>query len=259
MSITKPKTFNPALLTFSEVKQNQHGGKSVYVNYNDAALVVQTPRMHLPYGMNEEPITDSTTGEQTGFKYSTNMSFRGMDREHDASMDTKGRANARRLREFHEMLEAIEKRVIDEGVKNSSTWLGQPKGTPDAVVKVLFNPIIRKSKDPQTGEPNGKYPDTVKAKVGYYGGKFTTEVYGTPPEAPLDVKENLVKGTVVGTLLKAMSVWFVNGKFGISFLVTQGQVSGPPPVQAGGGGGFALMEDSESEDEDSDDDDSDDE
>lgn len=246
--ILKPKNFNPKLLEFSEVKTNKYGGKAVYVRYNGSNLRIQTPRMILPYGLNEDEITDTQTGEVTGYKYSVNLSFKNMDRVNDDSLPSKVRNNARRLQEFHSMFQMVDERVVKEGTKNSMPWL-KMKAAQTAVVQALFNDTIKVSRDKQTQEPDGKWPDTVKAKIPYWEGVFKTEVY-SEDRKQVDLKENMVKRAETASLLECTGIWFAGGKFGIGWKVVQMQVLSKPS----GVTGFSFLPESDDEDDDDDND-----
>ena len=242
--ILKPKNFDASLLEFSEVKTNKYGGRAVYVRYNGSNLRVQTPRMSLPYGLNEDEIVDQKTNEVTGYKYSVNLSFKNMDRADDESLPPKIRSNARKLNEFHQMLNAVDETVVKEGTKNSMPWL-KMKSAQAAVVQALFNDTIKVSRDKQTQEPDGKWPDTFKAKIPYWDGVFKTEVYSEDRQE-VDLKENVVKRAETASLLECTGIWFAGGKFGISWKVVQMQVLSKPS----GITGFSLLPESDDEDDD---------
>lgn len=242
--IIKPKHFNPELVSFTDVKTNKFGGRSVFVNYSDAPLRIQTPKMHLPYDLNEDDLRDSNE-TVIGKKYATNLSFRGKDRADDESATPAVRSNAKKLNEFHKMLQALENRIIEEGVSKSGSWL-QQKGAEKAVVKALFNSSIKVSKDKETGMPNGKYPDTIRGKIMFWDGAFSTEVYSKEREL-VDLRENLVKGAQVTCLLESSGMWFIGGKFGMSWRIKQVQVYSAPAASRGG---FMMLPDSDDEEED---------
>ena len=245
--ILKPKNFDPSRLEFSEVKTNKYGGKAVYVKYNGTNLRVQTPRMTLPYGLNEDEMTDPKTNEVIGHKYSVNLSFKNIDRSNDDSLPIKVQNNARRLNEFHQMLGLVDARVVKEGTKNSMPWL-KMKSAQAAVVKALFNDTIKESRDKQTQEPDGKWPDTFKAKIPFYDGVFKTEVYSEDREE-VDLKENLVKRAETASLLECTGIWFAGGKFGIGWKVVQIQVLSKPS----GVTGYSFLPDSDDDGDDDDD------
>ena len=241
--ILKPKNFDPSLLEFSEVKTNKYGGKAVYVRYSGGKLRVQTPKMTLPYGLNEDDMTDPKTNEVIGHKYSVNLSFRNMDRADDETLPPKVRSNARRLSEFHTMLGGVDAQVIKEGTKNSMPWL-KMKAAQAAVVEALFNDTIKVSRDKQTQEPDGKWPDTFKSKIPFYDGVFKAEVYSENREE-VDLKEYVVKRAETASLLECTGIWFAGGKFGIGWKVVQMQVLNRPS----GITGFSLLPESDDDDE----------
>ena len=242
--ILKPKNFDPSLLEFSEVKTNKYGGKAVYVRYNGGKFRIQTPKMSLPFGLNEDEITDPKTNEVTGHKNSVNLSFKNIDRAEDDSLPTKVRNNARRLGEFHQMLKGVDGQVVKEGTKNSMPWL-KMKAAQGAVVQALFNDTIKVSRDKQTQEPDGKWPDTFKAKIPYWDGVFKTEVYSEDREE-VDLKEYVVKRAETASLLECTGIWFAGGKFGIGWKVVQMQVLSKP---SGVTGYSFLPESDDDEDE----------
>lgn len=239
--ITKFNNFDASAVTFSDVKTNNFGGKSVYLNYNGEPLRLQGPRMRVPYDMSDNSAYDTDGGNK---KYSVNFSFQGMDREHDPAATARTRTRARRLRQFHDTLQALSEKVIEAAAANSGAWLGQPHAD-ETVIKVLFNPLIRQSKD-QTGTPDGKYPDTIRAKVGFWEGRFTTELYDDPVGEPLDVEETLKKGADITPLIDVGGLWFTGGKLGVVLRLKQAHVWSCPTEVASG---FALMPESDSDDE----------
>ena len=240
-NIVKPGNFDESKLEFSEVKTNKYGGKSVWVRYNGERLLVQTPEMSFPYGLGEYDITDPKTGEVTGKKYSLNLSFRGIDYDGDDPDKVK---NASQLSDFHQMLQNISTRVIKEATQNSVAWL-KLKSPKDGVIEALYQPLINQSTNRDTGEPDGKYPDTFKGKIQYYDGIFKTAVYNMDKER-VDLKENLVKSAYGKSLLEFTGVWFAGGKVGVGFKFVQLRVTVPQGLT-----GYAIISDS---DDDSDDD-----
>ena len=70
--IVKAHRMNVGKVSFSDVKTNDNGGKTIYLNYDNHSLIVQTPKMTLPYNMS---VYDK--GEYP--KYSLEVSFRDLD------------------------------------------------------------------------------------------------------------------------------------------------------------------------------------
>ena len=240
--IIKPKSFELSRIEFSEVKTNQYGGKVVYIRYNGGKLRIQTPKMSLPWGLNEDEVTDDKTGDAIGFKYSFNLSFRGMDKEHDETASEVYQKEARKLREVEEMLSTMNEGVIQQAKGNSISWLKQKKASTE-VVKALYKNILLVSIDKETGEADGKWPDTIKAKLPFYEGVFKTEVYDENKEA-VEVKKSIVKQAQVVSLLECTGIWFAGGKFGVGWKVVQTQIKYKPQDSYGY---CAILDDSDDE------------
>ena len=115
----------------------------VYVNYKGGRFNVQTPWMEVPWDM-------SCYDEGPYPKYSMELSFKGMDEDAD-------------IRGFHDKFLELEQKIIDEGcqerdgIMNGVSWFKLPKAkcNPD-VIASKFGPIVKVSKDKETGEPDGK-------------------------------------------------------------------------------------------------------
>jgi hypothetical protein len=144
MSLVKGKNIDTNAITFSVPKSLDNGAKLVYVNYNQGRFSVQTPWMTMPWKMGAY-----TEGEFP--KYSIDLSFKGMDENPD-------------LQGFHDKFKALEQKLIDGGLDNSVAWFKKNIKSRDGVVE-KFGPIIKESRDKETGEPDGKWPASMKVKV----------------------------------------------------------------------------------------------
>ena len=238
--ITHPNDFSPTDVVFSDVKTNNYGGKIVYINRESCKFRVQTPEMSMPYGLSENEILDPKTNEVIGHKYNINLSFKGM--KNDSSDNESLRKEALKLRKFHDMMSSIDNLVIEKAMDNSISWLKMKKANRDTVT-ALYSPIIIKSKDKETQEPNGKYPDTIKGKLPFYNSAFSTEVYNEHKEQ-IDVKSSLIKGTTGKTLLECTGIWFAGGRFGVGWKVVQMKVKVPETLK-----GYAFIESSDDDDD----------
>ena len=231
-AIIKPKNVQLSDITFSDVKINKFGGKSVYLNHNEGQLWIQIPEMTIPWGTNKDEIKDSKTGETTGYKYSLALSFRGCEEKAD-------------LKEFQSVLESIDELMVQSAKDNSLSWLKQ-KSTSLDVTRALYCSTLKKSKDPETGEPDGRYPDTFKGKLRHYDGNFVTEVFSKDKEVISDIEAALVKGTKLKSILKCTGLWFAAGKFGLSWEFAQIRVTSSQQKITG----YSFISDSDDEDDD---------
>jgi hypothetical protein len=209
VQIVRSSAFDASKVTFTDPKTLNNGGKMVQVGYNSRRLIIQTPNMVLPYGISE--FEDPNSGIK---KFHIDLSFRGED-------------ETPALKKFHDSLEALDEYMVDMAVENSQLWF--KKKMPRAVLSEFYTPVLKKSKDKETGEPNGLYPDTMKVKLRYDNeteefkcalfDSQTKELIETPPDVLL------TKGTRMTAMIACNGVWFAGGRFGLSWRLEQGRVT----------------------------------
>ena len=228
MSVIKATEFNPNNISYSEPKQLNGGrGKTVYVHYdNSSQYSLQTPVMASPFGL-------SVDDRQEQVKYALDLSFRGME-------------SSPQLQKFHDNLVAMDEKLIEDGVEHSMAWFKKKKSSTE-VMSSLYNPVVRVSKDKETGEPDGKYPPTFKCKIPNYEGRWGCDIYDDKKNelklSPEELKELITKGTKVQALIRCTGVYFAAGKYGVTWRVTQLKVFRSNTLK-----GYAFIEDSDDED-----------
>ena len=221
--IVKSDKFSCSNVEYSDPKKLQHGGQAIYLNYDGKPLILQTPKMSMPWGM----------GKYDGDvpKYSLDLSFKGMD-------------NSEALQSFYSALNQLDEKLVEDGVSNSMQWFKKKKQTKE-VCKALYAPQIKVSKD-KNGEPDGKYPPTMKVKVPWRDGSFQCDAYDSKRQLIQDDLSNvLVKGSQVQALIQCVGIWFAGGKYGCSWKVVQMKVTPPAGIH-----GYSFIDDSEDEAED---------
>ena len=221
--IVKSDKFSCSNVEYSDPKKLQHGGQAIYLNYDGKPLILQTPKMSMPWGM----------GKFDGDipKYSVDLSFKGMD-------------NSESLQSFYSALNQLDEKLVEDGVSNSMQWFKKKKQTKE-VCKALYAPQIKVSKD-KNGEPDGKYPPTMKVKVPWRDGSFQCDAYDSKRQLIQDDLSNvLVKGSQVQALIQCVGIWFAGGKYGCSWKVVQMKVTPPAGIH-----GYSFIDDSEDEAED---------
>lgn len=228
-SITLAKDFDASKLSYNDVRVLDNGGKVVYVSYNKAPLVIQTPDMYAPFGMQKW----TNDGRD---KYTLDLSFNGMDKRPS-------------LAAFYNVLETLDKKLVADGFANQQTWFKGKKYNSSEVLEALYTPLIRLPKDKNTGEITDKYPATFKVTVPSKDGNFLCEVYDDKRQ-PADLNSLNTKRAKVGAIIQFMGLWFAGGKFGSSWKVVQMKVSPNQNIR-----GFAFKEDPEDKLEDNLDDD----
>jgi len=202
--------FDVEKILYSEVKVLKNGGKTVYVNYEagNRKCILQTPLMHLPYGVG---LFEGGDGDAQVKKYDLNLSFKGME-------------SNPRLATFFEKMQAMEKKIVKDALVNSLTWF-KKKYTSEDVVAALFTPMIKHDTDKDTGEVLNRYPSTLKVKVPYNVNNDTF----TFPCCDMDQNEvefanikDKLKGGKARLLIQMAGLWFAGGKFGCTWKIYQG-------------------------------------
>jgi len=211
MSVLLPKQIDVSKIKYSEVKTMKSGAKSVYVNYGNDKLTIQTPSLYLPYGVS--PPYSEKKEEEPSDKFipgsALDVSFRGMD---DNS----------KIKLFYDKLRELEQKIIDDAFINRQAWFKDDFDDNKAFVKKLFSPIVKVDKDPNTGKEIGKHPPTFKAKIAsdYKTGEPIIDCKNMENE---DVDFNEIFKTLKGArailIVQLSGLWFAGGKYGCSWKV----------------------------------------
>ena len=214
MSLVKGKNMNTSQITFAVPRTLDNGAKLVYVNYNQGRFSVQTPWMSMPWKMGAY-----LEGEYP--KYSLDLSFKGMDENPD-------------LKGFHDKLKEVEQKIIDGGLENSVAWFKKNIKSREGVAE-KFNPIIKESRDKETGEPDGKWPPSMKVKVPRRDGVWEFKVSnkdGThykinDTENPDNCEDLFVKNTRVRGIIQCVGLWVASGNYMCQWKLTKAEVEVP--------------------------------
>ena len=197
-------------ILYTKPKVNSQGGKSIGIlNSNSKkGLYISTPLM-LTWGVNENDFEG-----KGNVKYDMALQF---PRQEYASEETT---------KFLENMLAMETKIKEDAVKNCKDWMNKAKMSSE-VVDALFTPMVKYGKDPNTGEPDRNKNPTLTVKLPVWDGKFNIDLYDVEGEAvyPNDKGLNPVdlvpKGSNVLTIIQCGGIWFINGKFGVSWKLTQ--------------------------------------
>jgi hypothetical protein len=226
--VVKFSNFSVDNIKLAAPRKLDNGGKMIYLNYDGKPLNMMCPKMSLPFGISD--FTDEKTGTK---KFHIDLSFRGMEDNEE-------------LAQFHSSLTELDEFMKEQASKNSTKWFGG-KAKSAEVIEELYAPVLKKSKNKETGEPDGKYPDTFKAKLMYDNetSEFrcslfdmsTREEITTPPDMYLS------KGTTIKAIVRCNGVWFAGGRFGPSFRLEQAKVQAP----SGRLTGYAFDDDDDEE------------
>ena len=226
MVLQKSHSFDISKLSFNDVKTNQNGGKSIYISLDKSKFALQTPVMALPYDMSVYDKGDYP-------KYSIELSFRDMEDNY-------------RIAGFYERMEQLDNLILDTAVKNSMKWFGKKKSNRE-IMEALYTPIVKRSRDKETGEYDGKYPASIRVKLPFWDGKKSYEILSFKDDTALDVEQEEVfsKGSKVQAIIKCGGIWVVNGKFGCTWSVEKVRVESNPTVK-----NYSFVEDDSDSDSD---------
>lgn len=200
-------------INFGEPKTTAVGSQSVFVGMNGSPIMLQFPsKMYVPFGTNRANfgVKGSTDG-----KPAIEISFKGINSRPE-------------LKEFFDNIRALESVVKSAAKKNSLTWLKKPtKKVSDDMIDDYYCSMIKVSRDPETNEPNNKYPDTMKLKFKMDNdGNVLTKFFSNKTKKEIDSSQHTeqfgMKGSCVKVIAKCGGIWI--GKktgFGMTWVIEQ--------------------------------------
>jgi hypothetical protein len=208
-SIKCGSTFSFENIKYATPKINNLGGKNVKIldAETNEWLIISTPLM-LSFGVGD--YVDPQTGVGNG-KYELSQLFPNTEY---ATEETTA---------FLENLKNFENKIIRDALSNSKEWFGKVHKNVD-VVEALWTPMLKYSKKPNT-------PPYIRSKVPYYDNNWKCEVYSEDEEilfpnpdndkiTPLDIFPSKKKCNIA-TVLVCGGIWFTNGKFTVTWEMSQ--------------------------------------
>jgi hypothetical protein len=214
-------TFNISDLDITAPKLNKSGGKSANLLYKPTkkSLYVNMQVPMLTWGANV--FRDPQSGKET---YDLALQF---PRKDYSSPETDIL-----LAKF----QALETLIKAEAVKNCMAWFNK-KMTPE-LVDAAWTPMLKYSKDKETGEPDMTKSPTLKIKLPQYDGKFNCEIYDPngnmmyPSDKSADTPMDLIpKGVNIVAIIQCGGLWFANKAFGCTWRLFQVVVQPKPSMK----------------------------
>ena len=245
-SINLPKNVNTSKISFEGPIANNYGGKYAKVHHNGSWLLIQTPKMLSPFGVNVYEETDKS-GNVVRKSYSIDVSFNGYMPNLEIGEEEPSNPKVRYL---YDMVIGMEDSLVQHATKNNFTWVDNPDASKD-VCRALMRTGIKWSRDKHTKQINKKYAPRFK---------FSLPVWddGMGFKAFLDNRDNEIKD--IDTLVKVASgrcevviiakcdkVTFNGGKYGYKWSVQQMKIYSTTNSM----NSYAFIEDSDNEDVDS--------
>lgn len=216
------KNVDVSKLKYSEPKNLNSGGRTVYINYGGQRPIFQFPWLSMPYGLNSSQ------------DYADKMAKQGKDTKqedkkqlgYDLTVSFRGSDNNIKIQQALEKLKEIEQKIINDAFDNRVAWLQDDFDGLKPIVTKLFNPILKYDKDKNTGKIANKYPPTMKFKIPFReeDNKFKFECEDKDG-VEIDFKTimNTLKGGRCLPVLHLTGIWFIGGKFGVSWKLMRGR------------------------------------
>jgi len=245
----KPTQLNTENIRFSPVKTLAHGGKSIYVNYNESSIFLQPPELEIPFDSGN--FYPQEKNPSSG-KYTVKVSLKGHDSD--------PQFNA-----FYDKMMEMDGVLKQAGVDNSVAWFKKKAMTMDTIENI-YTPMVKISMDRETGDPDGKYPPSFIFKVNQYDGDVKCKFFDGDKKAinvskpdgedyqkvgiSIPYKDSMSiphegifkKGSLVKGVLRCNAIWIVNGNFGCTWSAEQLRVKAPPSFDD-----YAFLDDSDGE------------
>ena len=206
--------FNSNNIKYSAPKVNASGGKSVNIlnKATNTGLRISTPLM----------LTWGASDFEGNGKFEMALQFPSDEYKNP---DTEA---------FLKSMSEFENKIKSDALTYSKEWFGKLHKSSE-VVDALWTPMLKYSKDKNTGEYNMTKAPTLRIKIPVWEGVWRAEIYDedgnklfpsaeNPCVTPLDF---LQKGTNLAVLMHCGGLWFANGKFGMTWKLIQAVVQKP--------------------------------
>jgi hypothetical protein len=147
MSIIKAQNLDLSTFTFSEPKVDVNTkAKRIFVNNNGGKVIIQTPKMYVPNGVQRWRKPDAIDNKDDSFELE--MSFGGDSAD---------------VAKFHEKMQEYDTIVKDQIQKNSLSWIGKQKASMETIEDAFYIPTVKLAVD--KNKERVDYPDRMKAKI----------------------------------------------------------------------------------------------
>ena len=178
--------------------------KTCYLNYNGGKLVVEIPWLNSSFGIRQPAIEYREEGAAP--KYTIEFSLKGY------------RGEDNNVTELYSFLQSFQNKLLEDSCANAMEWHKKKSMSKD-VAEALFTPLVKFSKDKNTGEPTDMYPPTFKVKAPCWEGawKCKAMVKGSGTFVDGDLSEHVCGRIHARAIIECSSLWFAGGKFGATW------------------------------------------
>lgn len=147
MSITKASNIDFTKVTFSDVKK-MGKGKMVYANLNGGKIILQTPKMGVPFGVSRW--RDDNADDNKGDSFRLGLSFYGQETNNE-------------IKHFKEQLQQFDDIIKKQIKENSKEWLGKPNLSAELIEEAFYVPNVKVPKDSEGNVL--EYPPRFEVKL----------------------------------------------------------------------------------------------
>lgn len=146
------------------------------------------------------------------------------------------------VKTFFDKMTQFDDLLIDTAMTNSKAWFRKVLANRE-VAQAVFTPLVKFSKDKNTGELSTQYPPVVRLQIPRNkNGNIDVEIYDANRNK-LNFDEVDFKRAAVTAIVQVSSVWLISGKFGVTMKVQQMKINQSQSKLST----FAFVEDSDDE------------
>jgi hypothetical protein len=127
-------------------------------------------------------------------------------------------------------LRNLEEHIKTTAATNSKEWFNKPKMSSE-VIDALWNPMLKYPKNADKTETDYTRSPSLSIKIPYWDNKFDFDVFDLEGNllfpssnsniSPCDI---ITKGVEVSLVIQSGGIWFANGKFGITWRLSEAAV-----------------------------------
>ena len=209
--VLTPNEWDTSAIKFMKPYVTKSGSKTISIisKQTNRALTISTPWM-LTWGCSD--FTDAN-GDSDG-RFNISLNFPNEEyRTEQSDM-------------FLQKLKDFENQILDDAVKMSETWWGEPMSR--EICKHTFFPVLKYSKNKDTNKIDYSRPPSFRAKVPTIEGVWKIEIYNTkgdlifPSANPDETPDNIItKMSSVACVLQSSGIWIGGKGWGVTWKLVQ--------------------------------------
>lgn len=188
--MVRPKRFTDIDLSkiqFSEAQSGLRGGQTVFMKLDNEKILLQLPRMKIPFGI-------SSYHGQGYTSYSMDMSLYKND-------------------EFKTFITQLNGLVLSNAMLQAQPWFHTSTIAMETLEQYFYSSI--------RDDPKGKFASLFKLNLPIYDGKAKKELSFFNSTREEITFQDVPKGCMVAVIVELVGLWFQNKKFGIKWNITQ--------------------------------------